>query len=234
MSSRPEPLPIEPSAIYRLIHTDPRFYIVSKAPGVSFHREGDEAGLMEGLRAGLADDALWPVHRLDRITSGLLVIARSAAVASALSAAFAGREVEKVYLALSDHKPNKKQGWIKGDMEKGRGGAWKLCPSLDKPAITRFSTASVMPGLRLFVLRPRTGRTHQLRVAMKSLSAPIMGDSLYGGSPADRGYLHAYALGFMLDGERHRFVAPPIAGELFVTEAFAAALCSCGDIWGAE
>ncbi len=217
--------------MYTLIHTDPRFYIISKLPGVSFHREGEEAGLMEGLRAGLADEALWPVHRLDRMTSGLLVVARSAAVAAALSAAFAGREVEKVYLALSERKPQKKQGWIKGDMEKGRGGAWRLCPSQLKPAVTRFSTESVAPGLRLFVLRPQTGRTHQLRVAMKSLSAPILGDALYGGSPADRGYLHAYALSFMLEGERHAFVCPPEAGELFGSDAFAAALLRVGAVW---
>ncbi|XLM21542.1 pseudouridine synthase, partial [Chromobacterium piscinae] len=73
-------------------------------------REGDAPGLMEALRAGLGDEALWPVHRLDRITSGLILVARSAEVARALGEALAGREVEKYYLALSDRKPLKKQG----------------------------------------------------------------------------------------------------------------------------
>ncbi|VEB41211.1 pseudouridine synthase Rlu family protein [Chromobacterium violaceum] len=64
--------------MYTLIHQDPRFYLVDKHPGASFHREGDAPGLMDALRAGLDDEALWPVHRLDRITSGLILVARSA------------------------------------------------------------------------------------------------------------------------------------------------------------
>lgn len=168
---------------------------------------------MDLLREALPGEALWPVHRLDRITSGLIVVARSQQDAAELGAAFAGREVEKYYLALSDAKPARKQGLIKGDMDKGRGGAWKLCKSAANPAVTQFFSHSLAPGLRLFVLRPRTGKTHQLRVAMKSLGAPILGDALYGGSAADRGYLHAYALAFTLAGEAHRFVCPPQWGE---------------------
>jgi tRNA pseudouridine32 synthase/23S rRNA pseudouridine746 synthase len=210
--------------VFDLIATDPRFYVIAKHPGVSFHRQGDEPGLMETLRAQLADDALWPVHRLDRLTSGLLLVARSAEVASSLAEAFATREVEKYYLALSDRKPQKKQGLVKGDMAKGRGGAWRLLPSSGNPAITQFFSFSLAPGLRLFLLRPHSGKTHQLRVALKSLSAPILGDELYGGTPADRGYLHAYSLVFALDGERFRFVCPPRHGLHFASEAFQAAL----------
>lgn len=205
--------------IFTLVHTDPQFYLIAKHPGVSFHADGDEAGLMSALRAGLRDEALWPVHRLDRITSGLIVIARSQRAAANLGAAFAGREVEKYYVALSDQKPAKKQGLIKGDMEKGRGGAWKLCKTLANPAVTQFFSHSLAPGKRLFLLRPRTGKTHQLRVAMKSLGAPILGDVLYGGSAADRGYLHAYALAFTLDGEAFRFACPPLWGEQFADSA---------------
>ena len=198
--------------MFQLIATDPRFYVIAKAPGVGFHREGDEPGLLDILRAGLQDEALWPVHRLDKVTSGLIVVARSQQAASALGAAFAGREVQKYYLALSDAKPNRKQGLIKGDMEKGRGGAWKLCQSQDNPAVTQFFSHSLAPGRRLFVLRPRSGKTHQLRVAMKSLGAPILGDALYGGSAADRTYLHAYALSFLLDGASFSFHCLPSHG----------------------
>ncbi|HJU50372.1 MAG TPA: TIGR01621 family pseudouridine synthase [Pseudogulbenkiania sp.] len=210
--------------MFDLIATDPRFYVIAKHPGVSFHRQGDEVGLMEALREQLADDALWPVHRLDRLTSGLLLVARSAEVASSLAEAFATREVEKHYLALSDRKPQKKQGLVKGDMAKGRGGAWRLLPTSGSPAITQFFSFSLAPGLRLFVLRPHSGKTHQLRVALKSLSAPILGDELYGGTPSDRGYLHAYSLAFKLDGERFQFVCQPRHGSHFATEAFQAAL----------
>ena len=210
--------------MYTLIHTDPRFYLVNKHAGVSFHRQGEEAGLMEALRAGLQDDALWPVHRLDRMTSGLLLVARSAAVAAQLGDAFASHQVEKYYLALSDRKPQKKQGLVKGDMDKGRGGAWRLLPTRQHPAVTQFFSHAVQPGLRLFVLRPRTGRTHQLRVALKSQSAPILGDTLYGGSPADRGYLHAWRLAFTLAGESFDLVCPPDEGALFLLPELHAAI----------
>lgn len=96
-----------PEAAFTLLHSDPRFYLLDKAPGVSFHRDGDEAGLMEALRDGLGDEAVWPVHRLDRITSGLILVARSAETAARLGEAFAGREIEKYYLALSDRKPER-------------------------------------------------------------------------------------------------------------------------------
>ena len=217
--------------MYTLIHTDPRFYLVNKHAGVSFHRQGEEAGLMEALRAGLQDDALWPVHRLDRMTSGLLLVVRSTAVAAQLGEAFASHQVEKYYLALSDRKPQKKQGLVKGDMDKGRGGAWRLLPTRQHPAVTQFFSHAVQPGLRLFVLRPRTGRTHQLRVALKSQSAPILGDTLYGGSPTDRGYLHAYALVLPLDGERLTFVCPPDEGEQFLGALCQQRLAELAEPW---
>lgn len=212
---------------FTLVHADPRFYVVAKAAGIGFHREGDTPGLMDHLREGLADTALWPVHRLDLVTSGLIVVARSAAVAAALGAAFAAHEVEKTYLALSDRKPKKKQGWIRGDMVKARGGAWRLTHTLEAPAVTHFDSASLAPGVRLFMLYPQTGRTHQLRVALKSVSAPILGDALYGGSPADRVYLHAYRLAFRLDGEAFAFTSPP-SGGLFDTPALADVLAREG------
>jgi tRNA pseudouridine32 synthase/23S rRNA pseudouridine746 synthase len=198
---------------FRLVHTDPRFYLIDKAPGVNFHSEDGEPGLLPLLREGLGDEALWPVHRLDKATSGLILIARSADVAKQLAERFADHRIDKFYLALSAGKPKKKQGLIRGDMAKGRGGAWKLLHSAESPAVTQFFSAAAEPGVRAFLLRPRTGRTHQLRVALKSIGAPILGDALYGGEPAERCYLHAYALAFELDGEAFRFVCPPSIGS---------------------
>ncbi|MDN0073936.1 TIGR01621 family pseudouridine synthase [Crenobacter sp. SG2303] len=200
---------------FRLVHADPRFYLIDKAPGVNFHSEDGEAGLLPLLRMGLADDALWPVHRLDKVTSGLILVARSANVANALAERFAAHRIDKFYVALSASKPKKKQGLIRGDMAKGRGGAWKLLHSTENPAVTQFFSTSAGPGVRTFLLRPRTGRTHQLRVALKSVGAPILGDALYGGEAADRTYLHAYALAFELDGEAFNFTCPPSAGAHF-------------------
>ena len=101
-------------------------------------------------------------------------------------------------MALSNQKPKKKQGLIIGDMKKSRDGAWKLCQTKDNPAITRFESVSCEPNLRLFILKPQTGKTHQLRVAMKSLGSSILGDGLYGKNTEkiDRTYLHATQLEF--------------------------------------
>ena len=118
-------------------------------------------------------------------------------------------QVKKQYLAISDHKPKKKQGLIQGDMAKGRRGAWLLTRSQENPAITRFTSLSLGEGRRLFFLSPLTGKTHQLRVAMKSLGAPILRDALYGGSPADRVYLHAWRLSLVYGGEPWRFELAP-------------------------
>ncbi|MCD8531217.1 MAG: hypothetical protein LRY66_07610 [Saccharospirillaceae bacterium] len=82
-------------------------------------------------------------------------------------------------------------------MTKGRNGSWMLQRSSSNPAITRFiSHFDERRQTRLFLLKPLTGRTHQLRVALKSLGAAIDGDSRYAGDPADRTYLHAFMLCF--------------------------------------
>ena len=111
---------------------------------------------------------------------------------------FSEHKIHKTYLALSNQKPKKKQGLIIGDMKKAREGAWKLCQTKENPAITRFESVSCEPNLRLFILKPQTGKTHQLRVAMKSLGSPILGDGLYGKNTEkiDRTYLHATQLEF--------------------------------------
>ncbi|KZE31810.1 TIGR01621 family pseudouridine synthase [Crenobacter luteus] len=217
--------------MFSLLARTAHFIVIDKAPGVGFHREDDAPALIDVVREALAEPALWPVHRLDKPTSGLMLFARSEAAARALSDALAGHRLRKFYLALSDRAPAKKQGWVKGDMVKARGGAWRLAHSADKPAVTRFLSFSLAPRRRLFLLAPFTGRTHQLRVAMKSVSAPILGDALYGGTAADRVYLHAYALSFDLFGEAYRYVCPPSVGAEFLTPECAASLAELGQPW---
>ena len=172
-----------------------------------------EKVLLQQISAELTCGPLYLVHRLDKMTSGLLLLARHAQAASILSQQFQQRTVEKYYLALSDQKPRKKQGLIKGDMERSRRGSWKLTTGLRNPAITRFFSCAPMPGLRLFLLRPLTGKTHQLRVALKSVGAAIIGDTRYHGvsePSADRGYLHAWGLAFDWQGERQTYLQRPM------------------------
>ena len=186
----------------------PDFVVINKPAGLSVHRDQNDSGLTEMLAQQLGVPQLWLVHRLDKPTSGVLLLALNADAASELAQAFANRQVKKTYLALSDRRPSKKQGWIKGDMVRSRQVAWKLTRSMENPAQTRFSSHSSEPGRRLFVLQPHTGKTHQLRVAMKSLGSPILGDTLYGGTPADRLYLHAWHLSFSFRGARFTVEAP--------------------------
>lgn len=197
--------------VYR--HTD--FYIFNKPAGMSFHSE-TQAGFVV-LAEQLCQEKLYSVHRLDKLTSGLLILARSSAAAARFTEMFSQKLINKVYLALSDQKPKKKQGWIKGDMVKARRGAYKLMTSLENPAITRFYSISVSPGLRGYLLKPFSGKTHQLRVALKSISAPILGDELYGGTKADRTYLHAMALWFDWHGTHIKVFLAPTFGEQYLT-----------------
>ncbi len=193
-------------------HAD--FFVFDKPAGTSFHSE-DGTGCFAQLQANFPDESLFPVHRLDKMTSGLLLVARNLHAARQFGERFAGHAVRKTYVALSDHKPTQKQGKIRGDMQRTRDGDWKLLRTTSNPAITRFTSYSLAPGLRLFMLHPQTGRTHQLRVMMKALGSPILGDTRYGGTPADRGYLHACRLAFDWQGASITITAMPTDGELF-------------------
>ncbi|MFL0797641.1 MAG: TIGR01621 family pseudouridine synthase [Cellvibrionaceae bacterium] len=193
-----------------IIFQNNSFLVINKPAGISF--QGEENSFLSQLKQQLQCE-LYPVHRLDKITSGITVVAKTPEANSELSQLFQAREVSKIYLALSDVKPKKKQGLVKGDLEKSRNGSWKLSRSVDNPSITQFFSFPAESGVRLCVLKPSTGKTHQLRVVMKSLGASILGDKRYGGSDADRGYLHAYELAFKFRGEDFCWRALPEEGK---------------------
>ncbi|WP_404340224.1 TIGR01621 family pseudouridine synthase [Pseudoalteromonas mariniglutinosa] len=193
------------------IETD--YYIFNKAAGVSFHSENG-AGFVVQAEA-LVGESLFAVHRLDKVTSGLIILARNKAAAAEFTELFASRRINKFYVALTDQKPKKKQGWVKGDMSKSRRGGFKLLKSHHNPAITRFYSVSLRANLRAFLLKPYSGKTHQLRVAMKSIAAPILGDLQYSGSAHDRTYLHAYALSFLWRGTLKHYRVTDTQGKQF-------------------
>jgi len=195
------------------------FIVVNKPAGLNFHSE-ELPGLVVLVQQQLNFKEIYPVHRLDKMTSGLLILALNKVTAQAFQKMFEQHQVEKFYIAISDQKPKKKQGWIKGDMLPARRGSWKLTNTHENPAITQFISVLIKPGERLFLLKPKTGKTHQLRVAMKSLSAPISGDERYSDSNKakleQRGYLHAYAIRFKLKDESFEFLCKPDSGERFI------------------
>ena len=198
-----------------IVYQTDDFIIIYKPCGLSVHKDQSEIGLTTLVAKQLGVPQVWLVHRLDKVTSGLLILALNAESAAEFFRLFSEHHIQKTYLALSNHKPKKKQGLIVGDMQKARNGAWKLCQSKENPAITRFESVSCEPNLRLFILKPQTGKTHQLRVAMKSLGSPILGDSLYGKNTEniDRTYLHAARLQFEFKGQSFDVFSPPKEGE---------------------
>lgn len=215
---------------FEVVGREPGFIVVDKAPNLDFHDCEGRPGLCSLVRDRLGE-RVFPVHRLDKATSGLLLLARNREWAGILAGLFRERAVRKYYVALSDQPPRKKQGLIQGDMVRSRRGSWKLVRSLERPARTRFMSWAVRPGLRLYALKPLTGRTHQLRVAMKSLGAPVLGDALY--HPVvpewpDRMYLHAHTLCFRLEGRMRCYACAPRVGRVFRDEAVRQALAGLG------
>ncbi len=204
------------------------FAVFNKPAELNFHSEDAQAGVVVLATEILGVEQLYPVHRLDKMTSGLVILAKTLEAAQAFGKLFETREIEKFYLALSLRKPKKKQGWVKGDMAPARRGDWKLLSTMENPAVTRFFSASIRPGERAFLIKPLTGKTHQIRVALKSLGSPIAGDPRYAhaleAKEEERGYLHAYALRFMLEGEAYSFVCPPDEGERFMSAEYTAQL----------
>jgi tRNA pseudouridine32 synthase/23S rRNA pseudouridine746 synthase len=222
--------------MFKIITQTDDFVVISKNANMNFHDEGQlGAGLFSQVKEHLVSQfnvlELYPIHRLDKITSGLLIFAKNSVSAKIFGELFKNHQIEKYYLAISDNKPTKKQGLIKGDMAKSRRGMFKLMRTMDNPAITQFFSYTIGNKQRLYVLKPHSGKTHQLRVALSSIGAPICGDVLYhsnistpakinshGNSVIDRGYLHAYALRFEFLGQSYEFCLPPSEGELFLSE----------------
>ena len=222
--------------MFTVIHETQDFWILHKFSGVSFHRDEEAFGLMDEVREELKVDQVFPVHRIDKITSGIMLLAKNKETATALSNLFQNHQIEKYYVAISDQRPRKKQGLIKGDMVRTRRGGWRLTRTLENPAITQFFSKALGNGLRMFLLKPHTGRTHQIRVALKSLGAPAMGDPLYYKSSTtientDRGYLHAFAVRFQLNGKLYEFIKVPEDGYYFTSDAFKNALETLQTPW---
>lgn len=207
-----------------IIFNHPDFVVIDKPPGVSVHKDDQTISFIARLKQQLNEPQLFLVHRLDKITSGLLVLAKSPEANSQLSSAFQHRSIEKYYIALTDKRPSKKQGLVKGDMVRSRRSTWKLARTTHNPAISQFFSYGNANGLRLFIIKPHTGKTHQIRVALKSLGSPIIGDTLYYPdsehtpcAPIDRGYLHAFALRFSYQNQHIQLNCMPTSGQLFTT-----------------
>lgn len=199
-----------------ILYLDDNVIVINKPLGVLTHAKGalnDEFTVAEFFRrytsVGLGTNRPGIVHRLDRDTSGVMIGARNEETATLLQKQFAARSVKKQYLAILDG--TLKHNEAKIDLPIGRSPSEPSTFRVDsngKAAVTVYKVLAEENGRSLAQLQPQTGRTHQLRVHMQYLGAPILGDRVYGRS-ADRLYLHAFRLEITIpDGERKVFEAP--------------------------
>jgi len=199
--------------MFDILHLCDDFLVINKHPNVSVHKDDGDTMLLQEVAKLTDDHQLYLVHRLDKMTSGLLILARNKSTARALSSEFSQRKVEKYYLAIGNKKPRKKQGLISGDMARSRRSSWKLMKSKHNPAVTQFFSLAGDTGERIFLCKPYTGKTHQIRVALKSIGSAIVGDPIYNSSAlSDRGYLHAFAIRFSYKNKVHSFIVAPVLG----------------------
>ena len=141
------------------------------------------------------------MHRLDRDTSGLLVVARSEEAYAALQEAIRRREVERRYLALVKGHPRSASGRIDAPIGRDRRDPTRRSLDTDEPreAVTHFEVRETLPEHALLDVRLETGRTHQVRVHLAAIDLPVAGDAQYGvrgDLGLDRQFLHAYGLRF--------------------------------------
>lgn len=199
-----------------ILYEDDDVIVVNKPSGLLTHAKGglsDEPTVAEIIRpkTSFATDTDRPgiVHRLDRDTSGLLIIAKNPESAAHLQRQFAERTAKKTYIAITDGKP--KLNAAKIDLPIGRNpsapSTFRIDPN-GKPAQTTYHVLAENDAQSLIELKPTTGRTHQLRVHLAHLNAPILGDRVYGKSSDCRMMLHAQKLEITLpSGERKVFEA---------------------------
>ena len=199
-----------------ILYEDDDVIVVNKPSGLLTHAKGglsDEPTVAEIIRpkTSFATDTDRPgiVHRLDRDTSGLLIIAKNPESAAHLQRQFAERTAKKTYIAITDGKP--KLNAAKIDLPIGRNpsapSTFRIDPN-GKPAQTTYHVLAENDAQSLVELEPTTGRTHQLRVHLAHLNTPILGDRVYGKSSDCRMMLHAQKLEITLpSGERKVFEA---------------------------
>jgi 23S rRNA pseudouridine1911/1915/1917 synthase len=209
--ARERPGPVAASgpqaARFAVVFEDEWLIVVDKPAGVVVHpARGHMTGtLAQALadRAGGGDDPQRPgiVHRLDRDTSGLLVVAKSDAVHRRLKAMLAERSLQREYLALVEGIPPARTGTIEAPIGRDRHDRLRHSLDSDSPraAVTHFELAETLPHAALLRVRLETGRTHQIRVHLQAIGHPLIGDRVYGGPlrfGLERQFLHAEHLAF--------------------------------------
>lgn len=204
-----------------VLYEDEAIIVIDKPPGIPVHAVGqgrDEPTVVTILKkhgplVGGSPERPGVVHRLDALTSGVMVLARSEEAWGNLVDQFRRRKVKKEYLALVEGELEPEEGEIKGRLERDPACPWRMRVAREgKEAQTEFSVLARKAGRSLLLVRPRTGRTHQIRVHLSAIGHPVVGDLVYG-KGGGRLMLHAWRLGFHHPGSGKwmELVAPPPA-----------------------
>ena len=211
----PEPIPLD--ILYEdddlLVLNKPAGLVVHPAPGhpggtlvhALLYHCPDLPGIGDERRPGI-------VHRLDKETSGVMVVAKSEAAMASLARKFKGRRVKKTYLALVHGAVKQLEGRIAAEVGRHERDRKRMAVRTrrGRAAVTTFKVMKRLDGFTLLQLHPETGRTHQIRVHLSSIGHPVVGDKIYGGKReqkfrvsgfgfrvmAERQMLHAWRLGF--------------------------------------
>jgi tRNA pseudouridine65 synthase len=205
----------------RFLHRDDRLVVVDKPAGTIVHRgwANDDDDLMRAVRDAVGRH-VFPVHRLDRGASGVVVMALDSPTAALLGAAFAERRVEKRYWALTRGHPPE-EGVIDHPLEKESGGP-------KQPAVTAFRRLGVSGRYALVEAIPLTGRLHQIRRHLKHLSCPLIGDVRYGKGEHNRLFRERYDLHRLaLHAAFIAFEHPHEGGRVEVSTEVTGTLRSC-------
>jgi 23S rRNA pseudouridine1911/1915/1917 synthase len=192
---------------FGVAYEDGDLIVVDKPAGVVVHpAPGHPTGTLAQALAGQGGEAFRPgiVHRLDRDTSGLLVVAKSEVIHRKLQEALRRRDIRREYLALVDGRPDARSGTIDAPIGRDRGSRTVMSTRTDKPreAVTHFEIEEELPRTTLLRVRLVTGRTHQIRTHLAAIGYPVCGDPVYGGGKCGkrlgltRQFLHAAKLLF--------------------------------------
>lgn len=203
-----------------ILYEDEDCIVVNKPLGVLSHSKGafnPEGTVGSFIRPKLKDldgDRGGIVHRLDRATSGVMIAAKDATALSWLQKQFSQRKVKKTYFAVIKGAPKLKKAVIEVAIERNPRDPKTFRPgSRGKPATTEYEVIEEGPTYCLVKLMPKTGRTHQLRVHLKYLGHPIIGDTIYDGEPAERLFLHAQQLEITLPNRTRSTFEAPLPAE---------------------
>jgi 23S rRNA pseudouridine1911/1915/1917 synthase len=202
------PQPAVAPAPFRVAYEDEHLLVVDKPAGVVVHpghghAQGTLVQALAGRVAGGSDPARpGVVHRLDRDTSGLMVLARSEEAHAALSALLRERRIAREYLALVEGRPPARSGTIEAPLGRDRRVRTRMSTETDdpRPAVTHFETEAIFAETTLLRVRLETGRTHQIRAHLLAIGHPVVGDPEYGGAlrlpGLERQFLHSERIAF--------------------------------------